>query len=85
VPVDIVGLLTTVTVAYERVSMHAVRQTLLRQQAEAAGLPLHGFHNVHQRVHVQEVWGSRTNTSISWRRNHSPPLPAYDWEPATGL
>jgi uncharacterized protein (TIGR00290 family) len=38
--VDIVGLFATVTVAYERVSMHGVRQALLRQQAEAAGLPL---------------------------------------------
>lgn len=37
---EVVGLLTTVTAAYERVSMHGVRQALLRQQAEAAGLPL---------------------------------------------
>jgi uncharacterized protein (TIGR00290 family) len=34
------GLLTTVTEAYDRVSMHGVRTSLLRAQAEAAGLPL---------------------------------------------
>ena len=34
------GLLTTVTVPYERISMHGVRRTLLLKQAEALGLPL---------------------------------------------
>lgn len=38
--VDVVGLVTTVNQAYERVAMHAVRQTLLEAQAEAVGLPL---------------------------------------------
>lgn len=38
--VEVVGLLTTVTVAYERVSMHAVREALLEEQAASAGLPL---------------------------------------------
>lgn len=33
-------LLTTVTDDYGRVSMHGVRRTLLRQQAEAVGVPL---------------------------------------------
>lgn len=33
-------LLTTVTEGHERVSMHGVRRTLLRAQAEALGLPL---------------------------------------------
>lgn len=37
----IVGLLTTVTDAYARVSMHGVREELLQGQAEAAELPLH--------------------------------------------
>ena len=32
--------LTTVTDDYDRVSMHGVRRTLLRQQAEAIGIPL---------------------------------------------
>lgn len=38
--VDVVGLLTTVNQAFNRVAMHAVRQDLLRAQADAAGLPL---------------------------------------------
>lgn len=37
---DIVGLVTTVNEAFERVAMHAVRLQLLRAQADAAGLPL---------------------------------------------
>ena len=36
---DIVGALTTVTGEFERVSMHGVREALLRAQLEAAGLP----------------------------------------------
>jgi uncharacterized protein (TIGR00290 family) len=35
-----VGLLTTVTEAFGRVSMHGVREELLRRQADALGLPL---------------------------------------------
>lgn len=42
--VEIVGLLTTVTEAFGRVSMHGVRETLLEMQAEALGLPLHRVH-----------------------------------------
>lgn len=38
--VDVVGLLTTINQAHERVAMHAVRVALLEAQAEAAGLPL---------------------------------------------
>jgi uncharacterized protein (TIGR00290 family) len=37
--VEIVGLLTTVTSGYARVSMHGVREAILDLQAEAAGLP----------------------------------------------
>ncbi|MDP6579616.1 MAG: adenine nucleotide alpha hydrolase [Vicinamibacterales bacterium] len=37
---QVVELLTTVTDAYERVSMHGVRRTLLREQAAAVGIPL---------------------------------------------
>jgi len=37
--VDVVGLLTTVTHAFGRVSMHGVREALLDRQAEALGLP----------------------------------------------
>ena len=38
--VEVVGLLTTVNETHERVAMHAVRQGLVRAQADAAGLPL---------------------------------------------
>jgi uncharacterized protein (TIGR00290 family) len=38
---DVVGLLTTVTRAYSRVSMHGVREVLLERQAERLGLPLY--------------------------------------------
>ncbi len=36
---EVVGLLTTVTAEFERVSMHAVRERLLDLQAASAGLP----------------------------------------------
>jgi uncharacterized protein (TIGR00290 family) len=38
--IEPVGLLTTVTAAYGRVSMHGVREELLVRQAEEVGLPL---------------------------------------------
>lgn len=38
--VEVVGLLTTVNPAFDRVAMHGVREGLLEAQAEAAGLPL---------------------------------------------
>jgi len=38
---DVVGLLTTVNARARRVSMHAVRTSLLRAQARAVGVPLH--------------------------------------------
>ncbi|HEX8172088.1 MAG TPA: ATP-binding protein [Thermoanaerobaculia bacterium] len=37
---DVIGLVTTVNRAADRVAMHAVRSQLLRAQAAAAGLPL---------------------------------------------
>jgi uncharacterized protein (TIGR00290 family) len=39
--VAVVGLVTTVNAAFDRVAMHGVRRALLEAQAEAAGLPLH--------------------------------------------
>jgi uncharacterized protein (TIGR00290 family) len=39
-PVEPAALLTTVTAAYGRVSMHGVREELLDRQAEEVGLPL---------------------------------------------
>ena len=38
---DIVGLLTSITQTYDRVTMHGVRESLLQAQAAALGLPLH--------------------------------------------
>jgi uncharacterized protein (TIGR00290 family) len=38
--VDVVGLVSTVSVAHDRVAMHAVRRTLLEAQARSVGLPL---------------------------------------------
>jgi uncharacterized protein (TIGR00290 family) len=38
--VEVVGLLTTVTENYDRVSMHGVREELLAAQADSVGLPL---------------------------------------------
>ena len=38
---SVAALLTTVTEGYDRVSMHGVRLTLLRRQADALGVPLH--------------------------------------------
>jgi uncharacterized protein (TIGR00290 family) len=39
--VAVVGLVTTVNAAFDRVAMHGVRRCLLEAQAEAASLPLH--------------------------------------------
>ena len=38
--IEVVGLLTTFNAAFGRVAMHAVREELVEQQAEAVGLPL---------------------------------------------
>lgn len=39
--IEVVGLLTTINEAFDRVSMHGVRRTLVEAQARATGLPLH--------------------------------------------
>jgi uncharacterized protein (TIGR00290 family) len=39
--VEVVGLVTTINAAFDRVAMHGVRRSLAEAQAEAAGLPLH--------------------------------------------
>jgi uncharacterized protein (TIGR00290 family) len=38
---EVTGLFTTINSAFDRVAMHAVRVELLREQAQAAGLPLY--------------------------------------------
>jgi len=42
--VEVVGLVTTVNEAFDRVAMHAVRRSLVEQQAAAAGLPIQIVH-----------------------------------------
>lgn len=37
---EVIGLLTTVTEQYDRISMHGVRRELLHRQAESIGLPV---------------------------------------------
>ncbi|MBR2537165.1 MAG: adenine nucleotide alpha hydrolase [Hyphomicrobium sp.] len=39
--IEVVGLVTTVNAAFDRVAMHGVRRSILEAQARAAGLPLH--------------------------------------------
>jgi uncharacterized protein (TIGR00290 family) len=39
--VEILGLVSTVNEAFDRVAMHGVRRSLLESQARASGLPLH--------------------------------------------
>ena len=39
--IELVGLVTTINAAFDRVAMHGVRRSLVEAQAEAAGLPLH--------------------------------------------
>ena len=41
---DLLGLLTTVTQNYDRISMHGVRSSLLKKQAKSLGLPLKIVH-----------------------------------------
>lgn len=38
---QVVGLLTTVSLPYDRVTMHGVKRVLIQRQAERIGLPLH--------------------------------------------
>jgi uncharacterized protein (TIGR00290 family) len=39
--IEVVGLLTTINAAFDRVAMHGVRRSILEAQAAAAGVPLH--------------------------------------------
>jgi uncharacterized protein (TIGR00290 family) len=39
--ITVVGLVTTINTAFDRVAMHGVRRSLVQAQADAAGLPLH--------------------------------------------
>jgi diphthamide synthase (EF-2-diphthine--ammonia ligase) len=58
--VEVVGLLTTVNEAFDRVAMHAVRRPLLEAQAAAVGLPL---------VTVPVPWPCSNDVyEAAWRR-----------------
>lgn len=39
--IEVVGLVTTINAAFDRVAMHGVRRSIVEAQAAAAGLPLH--------------------------------------------
>lgn len=39
--IEVVGLLTTISLPYDRVTMHGVRRSLVQRQAERIGLPLY--------------------------------------------
>jgi diphthamide synthase (EF-2-diphthine--ammonia ligase) len=39
--IEVVGLVTTINAAFDRVAMHGVRRALVEAQADAAALPLH--------------------------------------------
>jgi uncharacterized protein (TIGR00290 family) len=38
--IEVVGLLTTINIEFDRVAMHSTRRSILEAQAEAAGVPL---------------------------------------------
>ena len=73
--VEVVGLVTTINAAFDRVAMHGVRRALLEAQAEAAGLPLHVLAipypcpNADVRAHHGRVRGraGRGRASRPWR------------------
>jgi diphthamide synthase (EF-2-diphthine--ammonia ligase) len=60
---EIVGALTTVTDTFHRVSMHGVREELLRAQLDAAGLHPIIIHRIRARM---------TSTRAKWQ---TPSLP----------
>lgn len=62
---DVVGLLTTVTEGYDRVSMHGVRRELLKAQAASIQLPL------------VEVWIPKDAAEDSYRQQMRSVLEGY--------
>src|ERR1700682_487987 len=59
----ITALLTTITEEYDRISMHGVRRTLLEQQAESIGLPLHAVPIPPQCVNI--TYEARMNQALN--------------------
>lgn len=67
---DVVGLLTTVTAGYDRVSIHGVRRALLHAQAESIGIPV-------QEVTLQpessnEAYDAALAEALDWLRARHP-------------
>ena len=63
---EVVGLMTTLNEAFDRVAMHAVRRSLLEAQAKAAGLPLHVVpipwpcsNQEYERIMAEVCWQAR--------------------------
>lgn len=68
---EVVGLLTTLTEGYDRVSMHGVRKALLEQQALSLGLPLEEVYipqecsNEQYEARMQETMGRCAHAGIT--------------------
>src|SRR5512143_2897238 len=67
---EIAALLTTVTGAYDRISMHGVRRALLEQQAASLGLELEqvilpkGFSNADYESRMAETLGRYKDAGV---------------------
>lgn len=68
--VEIIGLMTTITDTYNRVSMHGVHRKLLQAQAKALGLPLHEVNipapcsNEEYETHMTEALNIAANQGV---------------------
>ena len=70
--VEVVELLTSVTLEYDRVSIHGVRRALLRAQAESLGLPLAEI--VLQPKSSNEQYDAAVATALAGLRTRHPRL-----------
>jgi uncharacterized protein (TIGR00290 family) len=68
--VEVVGLMTTVTAGYDRVSIHGVRRSLLHAQAAALGLPVHEV--VLQPQSSNEAYERATADALALVRERTP-------------
>lgn len=70
--VEVVGLLTSVTSGYERISIHGVRRALLDAQVRATGLPL--FEISLQPASSNDAYEAAFACAIGYARNAHPGL-----------
>jgi len=70
--VEVVGLMTSVTREYDRISIHGVRRVLLEQQARSIGLPLFELHL--EADSSNEAYKSAFNATIARVRKDVPSL-----------